>query len=182
MMKFKSKRIVPPGGQYFYQTPETGVAFASPTFTGLLSQLYEHYKSNNIPTPVNLPELAEHYMCARLPEAFCVGEGERTARATTLRDITKATEQLVSGGLVAEDVARMRLDVCLKCALNDRQLCSSCTGLMHWAKRLVRRSLPRDEWLGVCSADITALPARIHLRNTPEGVEYPEHCWAYKHE
>lgn len=147
---------------------------------GLLFKLYQHYKLNDLTVPENLQELIEHQMCQRLPEGFCVGVGERTHRAVTLTQVRERTQALLGEGLVTPGEARRRLDICGECKYNDRRMCSSCVGLVDWARRLVKRNTPRAEWLGVCGIELTALAARVHLKANPDAEGYPPNCWVGK--
>ena len=152
-----------------------------PTFGGLLTLLNEHYAANKIAVPANLRELVEDYICRHVPEGFCNGDGSKNAtHAVTLADIRTNTQKLMDGGLVTPGEASRRIDICLACAYNDRRLCPSCVGLVAWAKKLVNRSLPRDEWLGVCGIDASALPAKVHMKQIAEDARYPAPCWVGK--
>lgn len=180
MLTFRSKRVVPPGGRYFYTPPETGVAIEAPTMSVLLQRVMANLAANGKAVPVDLPALAEHFMCERLPTGFCFGNEPRKTRVVSLADIRNNTLALAGTGRVDRSVASRRLDICANCEYNDRRMCPTCVGLVSWAKRLVGTGVPRDEWLGVCGIDATALPARIHFVGKQEGAEYPPHCWAGK--
>ena len=173
--------MIPPGGMYFYRVPETGIEFKYPTFSRLLQAVGEHYASNNIGIPPDLKAVIEDYICRHVPVGFCSNpeEGSDTT-AVSLSDIRNATTALLPAGLATPGEAKRRLDICLACQYNDRRMCPTCVGLVDWAKHLVKRSLPRDEWLGVCGIDATALPAKIHIKKVPDDPAYPDTCWVRK--
>lgn len=177
-MRFRRRRIVPPGNRYFYRVPETGTDFSRPTMGGLLAALRTHYNANALPVPPDLEALVEHHMCGRLPEGFCEGDGERTVRAVSLHDIRRNTEAERTATLVPMAEAQVRADACLRCPRNDTRLCPVCVGLTAWALRLVgRRKVARVEYLGVCEVTATALAATVNYDSPKGGGEFPEGCW-----
>lgn len=181
MMEFLVKRIVPPGGNYPYLVPETGVLIVSHSIAEAVERVSAHLRSNNLSVPPNLGALIEDYICRNVPPGFCFGDadGKPVARAVTLEGIKKATIALVtSTGRADPGVARKRIDICGGCEHNDRRMCPSCIGLISWARRLVGTQCPRDEWLGVCSVDVTALAAKIHVDKVDgANKNYPDKCW-----
>lgn len=179
LRKILNRRIVPPGGRYFYRVPETGMEFNHPTSQGLLQAVRGHYAANQIAVPANLWDLIEDYICRHVPESFCSGRGT-SVRTITLHEIRTNTQKLLARGRVTPGEASRRVDICLQCEFNDRRMCPTCVGLVAWAKRLVASSVPRDEWLGVCAVDGTALPAKIHLCPRRGEGEYPTACWVGK--
>lgn len=174
MLKFRNPQMRPMGGRYFYRVPETGVNLERLSMDQLLAALREHYALNSIPAPAELPAIVEDYMCARLPEGFCTGTGERKLHFLSLHDIRENTLRAMKRGLVDPAEAKRRLSIVMESPTNDRALCTSCAGLVQWAKRLVNRPLPGDEWLGVSTEDFTALTARIHFADDPAQPM----CWS----
>lgn len=181
MLKFKIKNIIPPGGVYFYEVPETKVVLKKSSMRELLSSIEAHLTANDHPVPKDLRALVEDYICRNVPEGFCFGDaGDRPrARVVTLESIQAGTKAAVKagGGLVDPGQARKRVDNCSACKHNDRRMCPTCIGLVSWARRLVGTECPRDQWLGVCDVDSVALPAKVHLKKVAENPDYPPSCW-----
>ncbi len=178
-MRFRFQRLVPPGGWYFYLVPETEAMFREPTLEGVRAVVVAHLKSNRLPVPEDLTARIEDYICRHVPPGFCDGKssGPR-ARTVTLAQIREKTAALVSaGGRVTPGEARLRLGICGQCKSNDRRVCPSCVGLVGWCQRLVGRTCPGDEWLGVCAVDAVALTAKIHVAQVPADEAYPANCW-----
>jgi hypothetical protein len=186
-MEFRVKRIVPPGGMYFFEVAETSTMFRHPSMTGLLEVVERNLRENKLPVPENLRAIIEDFICRNVPPGFCFGdpEGKPVARTITLGDIRKGTQDMVlnGGGRVDQGKARQRLDICLNnCPNNDRRMCPSCVGLISWAQKLVGTSCQRDAYAGVCSVDATAIPAKIHVKNVAANEAYPPTCWVAKGE
>lgn len=180
MLQFRVKNIVPPGGQFFYRIEALDCTITDSSMQRLLSRVAEHMRNNSLAVPEKLRDEVEDYICRNIPEGFCFGcdDGRPRARIVTLDIVRNATMSLVKGAERAEPgVVKQRVDICGKCPYNDRRMCPSCLGLISWARRLVGTQAPRDEWLGVCAVDLTALPAKIHVKTVPPNPEYPEHCW-----
>lgn len=181
MRVFANKRVVPPGGRYFYEVPETKAYIDSPTRGGLVSVVRRHYEANGIPPPQEIEDLIEDFMCRRLPRGFCRG-GEPEVKTVTLRAIREATLALfrMAGGTTIPLEARRRAAVCGRCDRNDRTLCPTCIGLVAWGLSVVRQPTSGFEaWLGVCTVDRTALSAKVYMKSV--AGDYPEHCWATDH-
>jgi len=181
MLEFRIRNIVPPGGCYFYEAPETGVRIEGLTWTGLRTTINKHYGDNGLQVPPDIEARIMDFMCRRLPAGFCTGsdDGRPRARVTTLQQIRQATQTLAAGNpRVAPGEARRRAETCGKCPGNDRSMCPTCVGLVSWARRLSGAQTGAiDEILGVCTVDGTALAATIHFRNFPEDEAYPDNCW-----
>lgn len=185
MLRFRVHRIMPPGGRYFYVVPDTEVELTAASMSQLLNKVRMHLAENGKPLPDNLASVVEDYICRHVPPGFCYGddEGRPHARIVTLGGIRENTIRIARHSrLVDPGEAKLRLERCSKCPMNDRRLCPSCVGLIAWARNLVKRSCPRDEWLGVCAVDITALAAKIHVASVPVVSGYPDTCWVVKGE
>ena len=182
--RFRDPRIVPPGGRYFYEVPETKAYIEAPTRGGVITAIRAHYEVNSIPVPTNIDEMLQEFMCRRLPKGFCLG-AEPTIKVVTLAKIRAKTEAMVraGGGCVSPGEARRRAGVCGSCLKNDRTLCPTCVGLVAWGLRAVRqRPLGFEAWLGVCAVDVTAVSAKVYVNNVSHREEAPEGCWVPKEE
>jgi hypothetical protein len=179
MLQFRVKRIVPPGGKYFYQLGDS--LFEAYDMRSLLLKVRIHATVEKIELPQNLEEVVVDYMCRKLPNDFCYGslDGRPRARVVTMakiKDITLAKAR--QNGRVGKAEASRRAVTCANCAQDDRTLCPSCVGLLAWSRKLVGSTLaPRDEWLGVCNVDAASLSAVVHIdEKNPEG-DFPDNCW-----
>lgn len=181
MMAFRVRNIVPPGGRYFFTVEQTGVRLEAFSMSGLLGQLRAHLLDNKLPLLPDPQAAVEDFMCRQLPEGFCFGDldGRPRTRVLTLQQIKEATNTLAAGNpRVLPGEARRRAEICSGCPRNDRSVCPTCIGLVAWSRRLAGQSIGgRDEWLGVCTVDGTALPAKIHMSRISANPEYPTQCW-----
>jgi len=180
MLTFAHKRTVPPGGAYFYTVPDTGVVFREYSYDLLLSKLADYYNENKLTPPDNMKAVVEDYMCRFMPETFCHGDddGKPRKKVVTLSTIREETLKIAAGNpRVLPGEAKRRALICSECPRNDRQMCTSCSGLQAWARKLAGKSIEGlDAVLGVCEIDATALSAKVHLQDIPDG-DYPENCW-----
>jgi len=184
MLTFANERTVPPGGAYFYTVPETNAVFREYSFDRLMDTLGSYYAGNNITKPGNLTALVKDYMCRHFPVTFCIGddEGKPRKKVVTLSTIREETLKLAAGNpRVLPGEARRRAITCSNCPRNDKQMCTSCSGLQSWARKVVGGGIEGlDDALGVCEIDATALSTKVHLQDIPEG-DYPENCWRIAH-
>jgi len=182
MRRFRVSNVVPPGGKYFYTTPEDGLWFSEPSMVVLMAKLSRYYTDSPYELPTNLAELVEDYMCAHLPPGFCNGGDVSPTRLITLTEIKDATTKAIQATdtRVTPGEAAARARICASCPKNNKSMCPSCVGLVAWAERKVGRRLTgTSDWMGVCEVDTVAIPAKIHLAS--EGCDgYPEHCWKVK--
>ena len=195
MERFKNKMYVPPGGQWFYEVPETKAFFASrDSMRSLLKQVEAHYVGNKMPVPSDLEALVENHMCPRLPDGFCLGvraPSDRKYRPMTFFSIVKFTQTLVSrlfnngDFFVDRAEAERRSKICVTCPENYRGICTTCNGLRAIAAGLIGNRPPtsNDSRLEVCAVCGCTLRAKLqvnrkYLHETVEHLkEYPAHCW-----
>jgi len=183
-MEFRVKNLVPPGGRYFYEVPETGVRLEDPTSTGILRKAAAHLRENSLEVPkdsILMAKIQDH-MCRYLPDGFCFGDdsdGPPRAKVLTIQQIkTKTCSAAAGNPRVSPGTARSRAAICSKCPSNDRSACPSCVGITAWSTRLAGQSIGgMSEWLGVCEVDAVALPTKIFLKNVPDSPDYPDGCW-----
>lgn len=198
-MKFARRNVVPPGGIYFFEVPETKQYFSHPQFSHLEILVREHYYNNNITLPEGLPALMEDYMCRHLPESFCLGctEGElRRAKTLTYWVVADNTFRVLPRPGVDEvfatpEEAERRASICAACPNNLSGICSSCSGLkLRFAAQMRGLSTTHDRFLGVCAVDgcllaakvfsPLALASRVMNRERTynyEGIKANPECW-----
>jgi hypothetical protein len=181
MLRFRVKNIVPPGGRYFYEVPESKALLEDFSMTGLLARIRGHYADNGLVVPSDIEARVEDHVCRHVPEGFCYGDldGRPRARVVTLDQIRSKTTALAAGRPRAHPgLARQRAEICGKCSQNDRSACPTCVGLVSWAQRLGGNDLGGiANWLGICAVDLTAIPAKVQLKDVPDDPGYPETCW-----
>lgn len=180
MLKFNRPNVVPPSRDYFFALP-SGEVVRRPSRTALENLVRSELVKQGEPVPEDLRAEIEHYMCQYLPETFCVGEGDRVRKvysSSQLREWSRkraAKYERTTPGLADE-----RANVCAGCPMNDRTMCSSCTGLSAYARSLAGRPQFREfGFLGVCACDAAVLGLEVCLDDTPglTGGEVPENCW-----
>ena len=181
MLRFANYRTVPPGGAYFYTIPETEMHFKEYSFSRLVAHVTEAYMAADVPVPKDLQARIEDFMCRHFPVSFCQGddEGKPRKKVATLSSIRQATLALAAGNpRTIPGEARRRAAVCSNCPSNNRQMCTSCSGLQAWARKLAGRGIEGlDAALGVCEIDTTALSATVHMTEAPDNEEFPDNCW-----
>jgi len=63
VLEFRSTRVVPPGGRYFYEV--AGTLFQDLTMSGLLRIIRAFSESRKLSVPDDLEAAVEDYMCRR---------------------------------------------------------------------------------------------------------------------
>ena len=191
MRSFRQKNQVPPGGRFFYQTPDSKAQFQGPTLADVQRQVEEHYALNKMAIPGNLGALIEDFVCRHVDPGFCEGdaEGRPQARPVTIWHIVHATKLLFnrafqSDFFVPRSEAERRASICARCPRNVAGICSGCHGMAsRFASVLHSRTTSRDSSLHVCLACGCYLPAKVHVANkylddSRLPVEdVPDFCW-----
>lgn len=180
MLRFAREGIVPPGGRYFFEVE--GMSFVHPERHMLIRQVENFYIQNQKEIPADLEKQIQDHMCRRLPAGFCAGsdDGLPRKKTVTLADIRSKTLALISGvGYADPGIAKERAIICVKCAMNDRSACPSCTGLVAWGTRQVgnRTVDGYSDILGICELDGCLMSAGIFAKNTERHGDAPESCW-----
>lgn len=188
LWKFKYKNYAPPGGIWFYVTPESSQYFESRTsLIDLQNKVFNHYSLNNKPVPENLKAIIEDYMCHNIPGNFC--EGGENPNVLDMFTVLKLSE-LLFRRIVSRDFfvtakqADDRARTCTTCRMNLKHMCTACNGLRETFRKLVaNRKTPYDPGLGVCGACGCGLAAKVHIArkyladNPNKRLDYPDNCW-----
>lgn len=196
MQRFKQPNVVPPGNEFFYVVEDTGAYFAHHQMPILLQKVRAHLVANKLPIPDDLEADVEDYICRHVPEGFCKGEptGPRSVVVTprSVREFTNVLFRSLGAVLrgqspyVTMQEAERRAGICVNCPMNNRSVCSTCSGLRGWVRALVPgKKTELDNHLHVCEICTCLLSAKIHLRldilkkNVTKAGEqqYPAHCW-----
>lgn len=199
-----NKMMVPPGGQYFYVVPQTGVRITSPSRygnSGIIEQVRRHMQANALPVPDNLEVIIDDYICRNVPESFCEGDPDPGQRSfitpSQVWDYTRLWFRKRFGRLeyVSKDEANRRAKLCVDgpngqgCPLHDRSICMDCHGLKGRAARELTpgRTSVYDDVLGICMGCGCMLESKIHIAKKHLEVredDYPEKvksfCWQFE--
>jgi hypothetical protein len=189
---------MPPGGWRYIQ-PETGFEFKANLYRDIERKVRDHREANGIPVG-DLRKDIECFVCAQLPrgaescEADIPGEipGDIALKTKFNMDdvkrfIQSAAAALGKRGLVDQETADARANVCAACPLNmPVPGCWRCEGLADWLFRLIgtRKTIhaSRLRQCGVCGCSLKAklwLPQDA-ARKVSEGYKFPSWCWLNK--
>lgn len=175
---------VPYGGRWHYLVPETGRYFESKMgMYDLVGQIQRHYEVNKMPAPENLEALIEDHICMHSPVGSCLGPDPRNPADVppTYFEVVRDMETFFRGKprpLASVRAADLRATICVRCKENSLGFCLSCTGLRSLASRFVgNRTLPQDNFLGVCKRARMPCNALVHLVEPPGGLTPPANCW-----
>lgn len=189
---------MPPGGVWVYWDPD-------------LAQTFEHYglledfphvvnaaREVNGHDPIDEEELLakiEDAICDQFPDICSGGKTKvkkyRPLTSSNLANFTRTlmatARQKADGGEVYNPDPTAAASVCASCPMNQKHLCSTCTGLEAVARRLLhaQQTTPLDRALGACSICGCMLRVLVHLhpdviRRSKAQQEldlYPDHCW-----
>ncbi len=176
MLRFRDTRTVPPGGRYWFTTP--GGTLEASSRQGIVAAMRAYYQAQGEPFPTDAMVRMEDRMCHELPPGFCLGSTtEPIHPPVTLQGVQRATLALSRTLHALPGEAARRQAICWKCALHDRRLCTSCNGVVDWAQRLVGRSVPGQDYLGICGVDHAALQVKLWARGIDSNDDYPVECW-----
>ena len=163
------------------------------SFDDLLEKVRRSLESDGLEIPANLSELVQDFMCAQLPDRFCVG-AESGANPRSWRPdyftVLNATTAMAKAAEAAGGYGRQMMQdlerrgaACASCPLHDMTMCISCNGLLSaFDHYRVGRRTPYDSSLRVCSGCAGVLPVMIHMdaRFAKPVRTLPETCWIRK--
>lgn len=171
MQTYKNKFQVPPGGRWFYTTPNGAFFESWSAQVDVERQVAAFYQANRQPVPDNLPALVEDHICKHSPPGFCNDLEHEGSLGITLFSVMKFTGVLFHRFTKSPEKffvplaqAECRAKTCLACSLNLRHMCTSCNGLREFGAALVsQRNTKYDSDLGVCRACGCLLSAKVHV-------------------
>lgn len=200
MREFVQKNLVPPSG-YFYIVPETHAEIVAYDKNALTLAVTSHYEVNDLPVPLHLVKLIEHFLCLRNPPSFCKGEfepGDVVPLVTSIDGIKAATKKISSrlkwgrGQFLATQAeAEQRALICISCNENKKGICTSCNGLADYVVEAVgNRTTNNDSQIGICTHCGCLLKVKVHISGEALRVvtgkdelsKYPQHCWMHQGE
>jgi len=180
MLELRSMMFAPPGGEWFY-TASDGANFSSKrSYVDLEAQVARYLAEKGLPVPLNLRAEIQNFMCRRLPESCCTGEGSRIpgSVAPSFFELLKNLDKVRGQPFVPARVAEDRATVCRACRFNNMGGCGSCNGLEGQALAAVgnRRVLARA-YLGNCT--IVAIPtyALVWVEKPAAAAGLADNCW-----
>lgn len=175
---------------WFYPVHETQTVFVAASFGNLVKLVAAHLKGNRLEVPVNLTAVIETWWCENVDGASCEesdGRREKAMKAdgAARRFLNFAKDWIAQGGgLVAQEEANRRAEICKNCPLN--QHLENCTGCF-WRNLLKgafamfsRRSTPHDAKLKQCGACSCELKLKVWFPKESmqdDTVEWHESCW-----
>lgn len=176
-------QYAPPGGVYFFEVPETGRFFSHADLVELERQIVAHLEASGAHVPPNLRALIEHYMCQRLPQGACEGEGVFLPgqRQPNYFEVLNALPRTLHGPWATPAEAERRATACRSCPRNNLSLCTHCNDLQEQAlAHIGGRQVLQLAFLGVCTQVMAPAYALVWVRDAevPGG---PTLCWAAHH-
>jgi hypothetical protein len=181
-MRIRLPQYAPPGGVYFYEVPQTKRAFSNPSLIGLEREVVAHLIASKLEVPLTLRAQIEHYMCERLPDGLCDGEGGKAPgyqRQPNYFNVLAALPKYLHGPLASPKEAETRATVCRACPRNNLSLCTTCNDLKDQALRYVgRRQVMQLRYMGVCTSYGVPSYALVWIKSPTEVAELPAECWA----
>lgn len=198
MLRLKTRHIVPPG-KFQFKHPTTGRWIRSHNFDYLMSEIDKECAGNGV--PLIDPSVVEHQICSNLAEnaknEFCASDtyepsvdGVRLHANDIIRGTkTILTNKLLGEGLVDQEEAERRANICAYCPMNV-QFRLPCGGLCGELLEIVEstvgnRTVGKQGDLHACAVCKCALPAKIWFpKKSLERYEtdeiralYVQNCW-----
>lgn len=177
---------------WFYAVEETKTCFINYGWRELVRDVNKHLKGNGIhvPADLNLEMMAE--FCRVTSSPSCAESdpdaSERQRYMTMASRFLRAVEDAVMNGLVQQDEADRRAEICSRCPHNVKEKFRWCVGCAaqsaaaKLAKFALNKSTPHDGQINSCDVCFCNLPLKVWVRR--EGMDYPElrkdwweECW-----
>lgn len=178
----------PPGGQWTYRDPVSGVLFAHPVLRVLVKRIRRHWEATDRSITGEFVPMIHDAICRQNEWLKCTDDNETDH--FTLTDLARFGETftawLGSGGqFVPQEIADVRADICRDCPHNiTLHGCFGCRGLLKLVvQNMAGKRARHDDELKSCKICKCYLPAKVWLpadvmssRDIPDSA-WPSFCW-----
>lgn len=180
MLTLRSTMFAPPGGEWFFEVD--GIRLASRhSLVDLERAVVAHYEGRGKTVPLDLRVKIEDFMCRRLPEGNCLGEGARIPGSVvpSYFDLMKNLSRVRGKPLVDAKLAEARALTCRECRHNNMSGCRSCDNLQGQALTAVGgRQVLNLPYMGNCLVYVVPTYALVWVKNPGDQAGLPDNCWA----
>lgn len=115
MKSFKTPNVVPPGGGWIWNHPETGDQIYGGSADMLISNAREYCRRNHLPIGLNFEQNIIDSVCARLPD-ICSDTEPPTPMEMAAKFARAAVTWVANGAtVVSPEQFQQRLDTCRAC-------------------------------------------------------------------
>jgi len=180
-----------------YTDPDTGAVFTGETAKSIVKQVVNHRVNTNTPVdPDKVQMEVEDYICSQLP-TWCQRQREpgkikkEYTREDVLAFVAAVSGTIEAGGVVDQQTAEKRADVCLQCPYNQKLAgCDGCNGIASTVFNLIGarrvRNMGSLRSCGICGCALKAkiwvpdnvLKDTARIQNNME--DFPSWCWVNK--
>lgn len=180
---------VPPGGEWSYVEPETGMKIAHNHWRSFLEKAFKHREANGLYTGGGWQDIVWDLLCRQNPQVPSI-DTEKPERRMDFADVRRFAITLsnwlgAEEKWVAQEEAERRAAICAGCPYNVVVSgCWGCKGPLNWIVEMMgNRQTSRDADLQQCSKCFCTLRAKVHipLDVMLEGQEpledLPDFCW-----
>lgn len=179
-------RVTSPGrgtaNKWRYAQPETGVVFTGFSYWQVSNAVREHRSAMGLDLAEGWEERFQDDLCKQNEQVPCTGRKANVSkRYLKMDDIRRffVTMKNWKGDTVSQEEAERRAKICITCPFNVVvQGCWGCSNILKKVVELVgNKQTSLDSALESCKVCGCVLRAKVWLPLTPDGLEYPAHCW-----
>lgn len=196
MIQLKDTNAWLPHPAQYYKDAETGIEVRGPTLRQLVDRMMAELTTANLPIPEDLEQRILKEVSKQAPDS-CIYIDENPPKRSVKKHFTtvdvkafiKAVEgTITSGGVVSQDEAEERTNICMQCPYNIKIVgCEGCAGISNLVFKIIgarkTNNLGYLKQCGVCGCSLKAkvwVPQDV-IKQTAQiqnnMADFPDWCW-----
>ena len=200
MITLKDNNSWLPHNAQTYEDKEFGIIVRGPTVKLIISKFETELRGRGLPVPQDIEQKVLEQVCSKAPHA-CIFQNGQQPQATqvkqgfTVTDVKafiKSVEgTITSGGVVDQETAEERTNICMRCPYNTRLPgCEGCSGIANLVFKVIgarkTHNMGHLKQCGVCGCSLKAkvwvpqdtVKQTANVQNNMN--DFPDWCWVRK--
>jgi hypothetical protein len=182
-----------------YEDKENGIVVKGQTLKLLVTRITSELRGRGLPVPEDIIQKVLEQICTKAPDACLFSDGRQVGsnlkKRFTITDVkafVKSVEgTITSGGVVDQDTAEERTNVCMRCPYNTNLPgCEGCSGIANLVFKVIGARKTKNMGMlrqcGICGCSLKAkvwvpqdtIKETAQVQNNIN--DFPDWCWVRK--
>lgn len=200
MLSIRDKNAWLPHNAQIYEDKDQGIVVRGPTLELLVMRLRNELRGRGLPVPEDIVQKVLEQICNKAPHACIFSNGQQPPTTqikkgftvTDVKAFIKSVEwTITSGGVVDQETAEERTNICMRCPYNTRLPgCEGCSGIANLVFKVIgarkTHNMGELKQCGVCGCSLKAkvwvpqdtVKQTANVQNNMN--DFPDWCWVRK--